>query len=108
MKRGDVVTVVMQGDIGKPRPAVIIQADMFSETVTVSILPITSEITDAPLLRISLDPNKENGLRKPSQVMVDKPMTIKREKVGQRVGELGQAEMLQIDRSVALFLGIAA
>ncbi|MGB0712719.1 MAG: type II toxin-antitoxin system PemK/MazF family toxin, partial [Gammaproteobacteria bacterium] len=76
-------------------------------TATVTILPVTSELTEAPLLRISLDPNAENGLRKRSQVMVDKPMTIQREKIGQKVGVLGQEEMLQIDRSLALFLGIA-
>lgn len=107
MKRGDLVTVAIQGDIGKPRPALIIQADMFYGTPTVTVLPITSQIIDAPLIRITLNPNTTNGLRKPSQVMLDKPMTIKREKIGQHIGMLDQAEMLQINRFLALFLGIA-
>ena len=105
MKRGDVVTVAMQGDIGKPRPAIIIQADMFSATSTVTILPITSQIIDSPLMRITLSPNTKNGLKKPSQVMLDKPMTIKREKIGQPIGTLEQADRLQINRFLALFLG---
>lgn len=108
MNRGEVVTVAIQGDLGKPRPALVIQADVFSETTTVTILPITGEITDAPLLRVGLTPNKKNGLRKPSQIMIDKPTTLKREKVGQRIGVLDSADMIQVDRSLALFLGIAA
>jgi mRNA interferase MazF len=108
MKRGDVVTLAMQGDLGKPRPALIIQSDMFSDTATVTILPITSQLIDAPLIRITLNPNTTNGLRKPSQVMLDKSMTIKREKIGQHIGTLEPADMLQINRFLALFLGIAS
>lgn len=108
MKRGDLITVALQGDLGKPRPALLIQADVFAETSSVSILPITSDMTDAPLLRISLTPSETNGLRKPSQVMVDKPMTVKREKIDNTVGRLEAPEMLQIDRALALFLGIAS
>lgn len=98
----------MQGDLGKPRPAIVIQADYFSETSTITVLPVTSEITEAPLLRITLEPSEENGLRKRSQVMVDKPVTVKREKIGQRVGALPPSDLPRIDRSLALFLGIAS
>lgn len=108
MRRGDLLTVAIQGDMGKPRPALVIQADVFAETATVTVLPVTSELTDAPLLRIALYPNEANGLRKASQVMIDKPMTIRREKAGQRIGALDSTEMVQIERSLALFLGIAA
>jgi mRNA interferase MazF len=108
LNRGEVVTVAIQGDLGKPRPALVIQADVFSETATITVLPITGELTDAPLLRIGLSPSDRNGLRKPSQIMIDKPITIKREKVGQRIGALESADMIQVDRSIALFLGIAA
>lgn len=107
MKRGYVVSVAMQGDMGKPRPALIIQADAFPETATVTILPLTSELVDAPLLRIGLSPNQDNGLRQSSQVMVDKAVTIKREKIGQYIGRLAPAEILQVERALALFLGIS-
>ncbi len=108
MNRGELVTVAIQGDLGKPRPALVIQADVFSETASITVLPITGELTNAPLLRIDLFPNERNGLQKPSQVMIDKPSTINRAKVGQSIGILDSAEMVQIDRSLALFLGIAA
>lgn len=104
MKRGELVTVAMQGDLGKPRPALIIQSDAFAATASVTVLPLTSELLDAPLLRIGVLPSEANGLRKPSQVMVDKPMTIRREKlVGQRIGKLDSTIMIQIERSLAVF-----
>jgi len=70
--RGDFVTIAMQGDFGKPRPALVIQADQFSEHATVTVLPVTSTLIAAPLFRMTVQPSAENGLRKPSQVMVDK------------------------------------
>ena len=72
MMRGDFVTIAMQGDFGKPRPALVIQADQFSEHATVTVLPVTSTLIAAPLFRMTVQPSAENGLRKPSQVMVDK------------------------------------
>ena len=66
MRRGDLVTVAMQGDFGKPRPALVIQADLFAAHSSVTVLPVTSTIVNAPLLRISIQPDPENGLQKPS------------------------------------------
>jgi len=105
--RGDLVTVAMQGDFGKPRPALVIQADLFSEHTSVTVLPITSTLVEAPLLRITLQPNSENGLKKPSQVMVDKIMTVRRDKVGPAFGHIDADALVQIERCLALFLGIA-
>ena len=79
--RGTVVVVALQGDYGKPRPALVVQSDLFSALPSVTILPITSELRDAPLYRISISPTPETGLQKPSQIMVDKPQTIHREKI---------------------------
>jgi len=107
MMRGDLVTVAMQGDFGKPRPALVIQADLFSEHTSVTLLPITSTLVEAPLLRITLQPNSENGLKKPSQVMVDKIMTVRRDKVGPAFGHIDADALVQIERCLALFLGIA-
>tara|TARA_B100002019_G_scaffold196767_1_gene170413 strand:- start:221 stop:547 length:327 start_codon:yes stop_codon:yes gene_type:complete len=108
VKRGELVTIALQGDLGKPRPALIIQANEFSETVSVTILPVTSHLVDAPLLRVPLSPDQESGLTKESQVMIDKIITVKRAKIGQRIGRVSAEKLLQVERSLALFLGIAS
>ena len=105
--RGDVVTIVMQGDFGKSRPALVIQANQFNDHTSVTILPITSTLVAAPLLRVTLQPSAENGLERPSQVMVDKAMTVKREKVGSTIGRIDADTMVEIERCLAVFLGIA-
>lgn len=105
--RGDFVTIIMQGDFGKPRPALIVQSDPFSELATVTILLVTSTLIDAPLIRITVHPDAENGLQKPSQVMVDKIMTIKREKVGETIGRIDADAMVEVERRLAVFIGIA-
>lgn len=107
MKRGDLVSVTMQDDFGKPRPALIIQSNQFDQHPTLSILPVTSHLVDAPLFRISIEPDEQNKLEKSSQVMVDKTMTIKRSKLGKVFGVIPEKTMLEIDRCLALFLGIA-
>jgi mRNA interferase MazF len=107
MIRGDLVTIATQGGFGKPRPAVVIQANLFSEHTSITVLPITSTLVVAPLLRVNVQPSTENGLRKPSQVMVDKAMTVKRDKVGQVFGHIGSSTMVEVERCLAVFLGIA-
>ncbi|MGH8272671.1 MAG: type II toxin-antitoxin system PemK/MazF family toxin [Gammaproteobacteria bacterium] len=107
MKRGELVTIAMPGDFGKPRPVVVIQADPFDEHTTVTVLPVTSTLVDAPLLRIAVQPSTTNGLEKPSHVMVDKTMTVKRDKVGQAFGRIDADSMVEIERCLAVFLGIA-
>ena len=107
MRRGDLVTITMQGDFGKPRPALVIQADQFDEHVTVTVLPVTSTLVAAPLLRITVQPDAGNGLQKPSQVMVDKAMTVKRDKVGPAFGRIDVDSLVEIERCLAVFLGIA-
>ena len=107
MMRGDFVTIAVQGDFGKPRPALVIQADQFGEHTTVTVLPVTSTLVAAPLLRIAVQPNVKNGLQKPSQVMLDKTMTVKRDKIGQALGRIDVDAMVEIERCLAVFLGIA-
>jgi mRNA interferase MazF len=82
MRRGDLVTIALQGDYGKPRPALVVQSDLFAEHPSVTILPVTGELRDTPLFRVLVRPNEKNGLLKPSEVMVDKAQTISCEKVG--------------------------
>ena len=105
--RGDFVTIAVQGDFGKPRPALVIQADQFGEHTSVTVLPVTSTLVAAPLLRITVQPNVENGLQKPSQVMLDKTMTVKRDKIGQALGRIDVDAMVEVERCLAVFLGIA-
>jgi mRNA interferase MazF len=107
MTRGDFVTIAMQGDFGKPRSALVIQADQFSEHATVTVLPVTSMLVTTPLFRVTVQPSAENGLQKLSQVMVDKTMTVKRDKVGQAFGRIDANTMVEVERCLAVFVGIA-
>ena len=105
MRRGDLVAV--SGDFGKPRPALVVQSDRFDATATVTVLLISSTLVDAPLLRLTVEPTPRNGLLKRSQIMVDKAMTVKRDKLGEQFGRLDDETMIAVNRSLALFLGFA-
>jgi mRNA interferase MazF len=108
VKRGDIVLVSFPGDFGKPRPALIVQSDLVPATYrTVTLLPITSDIQSAPEVRITLEPAATNGLRKVSQVMVDKSMTHLRSKLGDVIGALDDDTMTRVNRALALWLGLA-
>ena len=107
MRRGDLVTVALPGDFGKPRPALVIQADPFAEHATIAVLLLSSALIDAPLLRVTVAPDAENGLRQPSQIMIDKAMTVMRGKLSAPLGRLNADAMLEVERRLAVFLGIA-
>jgi mRNA interferase MazF len=106
MKRGDLLTVAMPGDFSKPRPALIVQADRFQELGTVTVLLLTGSLIDAPLIRISIAPYPENGLKKPSQVMIDKAMAVKQQRLGEPFGHVEDSKMLEINRALLVFLGL--
>ena len=106
MKRGDFVTIAMEGDFGKPRSALVVQADQFEALATVTVLPVTSTLVDAPLMRITVEPDARNGLSKPSQVMADKVVTVKRDKVGPAFGAASDELMVAVSRALTVFLGI--
>jgi mRNA interferase MazF len=107
MSRGDLVIVAAPGDYGNPRPAVIVQSDAIPEThASVVICPMTSELAEADF-RITIEPRPETGLRARSQVMADKPVTVRRERVGQRIGRLGAADMARLNVALALVMGLA-
>jgi mRNA interferase MazF len=105
-RRGDVVAIAISGDYGKPRPALVIQADAFVDLPSVTVLRITSELHDWPLLRITVEPTAANGLRKPSQVMIDKAATLPRSKVGVRIGRVESETMRSVERALCGFLGL--
>lgn len=105
--RGQFVTVAVQGDFGKPRPALVIQANQFSEHSSVTVLPLTSTLVTAPLLRVTVQPSAENGLQKPSQIMIDKALTVRRDKLGAAFGSIDPDAFVEVERCLAVFLGIA-
>lgn len=107
MRRGELVTVVAPGDYGKPRPALVIQSDLFDESPSITLCLVTSTLRETPLVRITVDPSSENGLQRISQIQVDKVMTVMRERVGGVIGRLDDATMLKVNRSLAVFIGIA-
>lgn len=107
MRRGDLVTVAALGDFGKPRPTLVVQSDLFDELPGVTLCLVTSTLRDAPIFRITVDPSPANGLQRVSQIQVDKIMTVARERVGGAIGRLDDATLLKVNRSLAVFAGIA-
>jgi mRNA interferase MazF len=108
VKRGDVWTVAGGGDyVGKPRPAIILQDDVFDATASVTICPFTTHAVDAPLMRLPIDPAEQNGLRTPSQLMIDKITTVSKNTLESRVGRLSDEDIVRVNRAVTVFLGLA-
>lgn len=108
LRRGDLVTVAVQGNFGKPRPALVIQSDLFNEThPTVMLCLVSSDLRDTPLFRLAVSPTAENGLKLDSQIQIDKVMTVLCDKLGPSFGRLDDATMLKVNRALALFMGIA-
>ncbi len=106
MKRGDLVTVAVSGDYGKPRPALVVQSDAFDIHPSVIVLPLTSELHDAPLFRVTVSANRETGLRAASQIMVDKATTVSRGKIGPRIGRLNDSTMQAVNQALRGFLDL--
>jgi mRNA interferase MazF len=108
MRRGEVWTVAGAGDYaGKPRPVVIVQ-DSFEDVDSLVVCPFTSDTTEAPLFRLPAEPNPGNGLRAACRLMVDKITAVPKSKMGQRIGSLDAADIVRLNRSVLVFLGLAA
>jgi mRNA interferase MazF len=108
LSRGDVVTIAGSGDFaGKPRPAVVVQSDLFNPThASVSVVPVTTTLVKAELFRIDLKPSKENGLRARSQAMVDKVVGVRRDRIGSRLGALAAGDVERIDTALRLWLSL--
>ena len=107
MKRGEIWTASGSGAYtGKPRPVVVLQDDLFSETDSITVCPFTSDPTDLPLFRIAIQPTEGTGLRAESRIMADKVTTVPRSKLGARVGRLADRDLLRLNRAVLVFLGL--
>lgn len=107
MQRGSVWTVAGGGAYtGKPRPVVIVQDAMFSDLASITFCPLTSETMEIGVIRPTIAPDAANGLRAPSQIMVDKITTVPKERLGARIGKLSDQDMVRVNRALVLFLGI--
>lgn len=106
MRRGDLVTIALQGDYGKPRPALVIQSDLFDRLPSLTVLPVTSELREAPLFRLRIEPSPTNGLLKTSEVMIDKVQSVLRDRIGERIGRISDDEIVAVNRALTVFLGI--
>lgn len=107
VRRGDVVTVAAKGHYsGKPRPALVLQSDLFSALGSVTLCLLSTEILDTPLFRLTIEPSPSNGLQQVSQIMIDKIVTVPQKTIGSRIGALDRELMVRVDRSLAVFLGI--
>jgi mRNA interferase MazF len=108
MRRGEIWTVAGGGDYaGKPRPAVILQDDHFDGTDSITVVPLTTDPADAPLFRVALEPGEVNGLSAASRIMVDKITTVRRARIGTRIGRLDPEDQVRLNRAVVVFLGLA-
>ncbi len=107
MKQGDLITVALPGDYGKPRPALVIQSDRYIHLHSVTVLPLTSHIVDMEACRVVVEVSAENQLQQRSQIMVEKITTIFRVKAGSVIGHLSDRDMIEVNRALAIFLGFA-
>jgi mRNA interferase MazF len=108
MRRADVVTVAAAGDYGKPRPAVIVQTDALpAEHASVVVCQMTSDGDHAPDFRVMVDPTARNGLRTRSHIMADKPVTIRRSRIGRKIGHLDDSDIARLNIVLAFVMGLA-
>ena len=107
VRRSDLVIIALPGDYGKPRPALVVQSDAFSGLSSATNLRVTSEVHDFPMFRITVEPTKQNGLVRRSQVMIDKATTVPKAKIGQRIGRLEADKMRAVSAALARFLNLA-
>jgi mRNA interferase MazF len=108
MERGDVVTIAAGGDPGEPRTAVIVQTDAFPPALgSVVVCRMTRDLVEAPDFRVTIEPRPGNGLAERVQVMADKPVTVRRERIGRRIGRLAGAEVARINVALAFVMGLA-
>jgi mRNA interferase MazF len=107
VKRGDVVLIVVPSELGRPRPGVIAQADEVKDLTTIFICPISSDVQDDLPLRPVIEATSSNGLRLRSQIMTDKMIALRRDRVRRVIGRLDFETTQQLDRALLVVLGLA-
>jgi mRNA interferase MazF len=107
MNRGDVVITTAPGDYGKPRPAVVIQSDLFNPThASIVVCPITSDLMDTSLFRLTVQPEPVTGLKRESQIMVDKMTALRSDRIKRKAGRLSDSQMAKLDAALRLWLDL--
>jgi mRNA interferase MazF len=86
---------------------VIIQEDRFAATNSVTLCAFTSDPTEAPLLRMLVEPTERNGLSVASRLMIDKVTTVPKARLGKRIGKLHDEDIVRLNRALTVFLGLA-
>jgi len=105
VRRGDLVTVAVSGDYGKPRPALVIQSDFLPQTESVLVCLVTTTLRSAPLYRLSLPADAQTGLHRPSQVMVEKILAVRRDRCGPPFGRIDEDALLALGRLLIFIVG---
>lgn len=109
MKRGEIWTVSgVENYPGKPRAAVIVQEDRFNQTASITLCAFTTDPTEAPMLRMAIEPTHRNGLKIASRLMIDKVTTVPKSRLGKRIGKLGDKDLVRLNRALTVFLGLAS
>lgn len=108
MKRGTIVVVAARGAYtGKPRPALVVQSDLFNPThASITICPITSDCVDAPLFRFTLPPGSRTGLKRVSQVMIDKIVSVPCSSISEEIGECDAREVEGVEDGLRRWLAL--
>lgn len=107
MNRGELWTVSGGVYAAKPRPAIIVQDDLFTATESVVVIPLTkTAVAGVAIARIAVP--TATGIAEPSFAMVDKITTVRRSNLGARVGRVSTTLMADIERSLMVFLGLAS
>jgi mRNA interferase MazF len=108
VRRGDICIAAARGAYtGKPRPVVIVQDDRFDATASVTVCPLTTNLVEAPLIRIAVEPTAATGIEQASHIMVDKIVTMPRANVRSHLGRLADSDIVRLNRALLVFLGLA-
>lgn len=106
LQKGSIVICAIAGDYGKPRPAIIVQSGLFSMHASFTVCPITSHLVKAPLFRLLISPDADNGLKVVSQIMIDKIMTIHKDKIHQKIGYISKEQLKEINQALKYWLSL--
>lgn len=105
-QKGNIVICAIAGDYGKPRPATIVQSNLFSMHASFTVCPITSHLIKTPLFRLLISPDVNNGLKVVSQIMIDKIMTIHKDKIHQKIGNISSEQLKEVNQALKCWLSI--
>lgn len=108
MRRGEIWSLAGGGEfLSKPRPAIILQDDFIDDLITITVCPLTTDWEHGAEMRVSIEPSEQNGLDAPSRIMVDRITTVRKSRLGSKIGELNGEELDRLNQAIVVFLGLA-